>query len=67
MKTGWDKGVMKMSLGERAILHITSDFGYGARGAGNDIPPNANLDFDVEVSSVAQMGGYHVIPAFFSL
>jgi FK506-binding protein 1 len=31
---GWDDGVMQMSLGEKAVLHISSDFGYGARGAG---------------------------------
>merc|ERR1712230_108406 len=34
---GWDEGVMKMSLGERAMLDISSDFGYGERGAGGDI------------------------------
>lgn len=38
-----------MSLGERAVLHITSDYGYGERGAGGDIPPNADLDFDVRL------------------
>jgi FK506-binding protein 1 len=31
---GWDEGVMQMSLGEKAVLHISSDFGYGSRGAG---------------------------------
>ena len=40
---GWDEGVMEMSLGEKAILHISSDYGYGERGAGGVIPPNANL------------------------
>jgi FK506-binding protein 1 len=29
---GWDEGVMQMSLGEKAVLHISSDFGYGSRG-----------------------------------
>jgi hypothetical protein len=43
---GWDEGVMKMSIGEKAVLHITSDYGYGARGAGGVIPPNADLDFE---------------------
>eukprot|EP00164_Ancoracysta_twista_P001885 GFYU01002477.1.p1 GENE.GFYU01002477.1~~GFYU01002477.1.p1 ORF type:complete len:142 (-),score=48.40 GFYU01002477.1:120-500(-) len=49
---GWDEGVMQMSLGERATLDITSDFGYGARGAGGVIPPNADLMFDVELLSI---------------
>jgi hypothetical protein len=43
---------MKMSLGERSMLHITSDFGYGARGAGAAIPPNADLVFDVELVKI---------------
>jgi len=44
---GWDVGVMKMSLGEKAILKITSDLGYGDAGAGGVIPPNADLVFEV--------------------
>ena len=40
---GWDEGVMEMSLGEKAVLHITSDYGYGSRGAGGVIPPDADL------------------------
>merc|ERR1712061_912722 len=40
---GWDEGVMKMSLGEKAILHIPSELGYGEQGAGGTIPPNADL------------------------
>ena len=35
---GWDEGVMKMSVGEKATLTMTPDFGYGARGAGGVIP-----------------------------
>jgi len=58
---GWDEGVMKMSLGEQAALHITSDYGYGAEGAGADIPPNADLVFDVELLAIngtkAKSGG----------
>ena len=38
-----------MSVGERATLKCTSDVGYGARGAGGVIPPNADLNFDVEL------------------
>lgn len=49
---GWDEGVMQMSLGERATLSISSDYGYGARGAGNVIPPNADLNFDVELLKI---------------
>lgn len=49
---GWDEGVMKMSLGERANLKIASDFGYGAAGAGADIPPNADLCFDVQLVKI---------------
>ena len=41
------------SLGEKSKLIISSDFGYGERGAGGDIPPNADLEFDVELVSVA--------------
>ncbi len=40
---GWDVGVAQMSLGEKAMLKIPSAMGYGARGAGNAIPPNADL------------------------
>ena len=46
---GWDQGILKMSLGERAKLHVPSEMGYGAQGAGGVIPPNADLNFDVEL------------------
>ena len=49
---GWDEGVIKMSLGEKATLNITSDFGYGERGAGGVIPPNADLIFEVELLKI---------------
>lgn len=49
---GWDEGVMQMSLGEKAKLSLTSDYGYGAEGAGGVIPPNANLDFEVELLQI---------------
>jgi FK506-binding protein 1 len=42
----------KMSLGERSKLTISADYGYGARGAGGVIPPNAALDFDVELLEI---------------
>lgn len=49
---GWDEGVMKMSLGERAKLLISSDFGYGETGAGMAIPPNADLTFEVQLLGI---------------
>ena len=49
---GWDQGVMQMSLGEKAKLEITSDFGYGPQGAGGVIPPNADLNFEVELLAI---------------
>jgi FK506-binding protein 1 len=42
---------MEMSLGEKAMLHITSDYGYGASGVG-PIPPNSDLDFEVELLQI---------------
>jgi FK506-binding protein 1 len=50
---GWDDGVLLMSLGEKAVLDITSDFGYGEEGAGNGvIPPNADLVFEVKLMGI---------------
>eukprot|EP00754_Rhynchopus_humris_P046331 Rhum_TRINITY_DN5846_c0_g1::Rhum_TRINITY_DN5846_c0_g1_i1::g.18596::m.18596/K09568/FKBP1; FK506-binding protein 1 len=49
---GWDEGVIQMSLGEKATLNITADYGYGARGAGGVIPPNADLVFEVELLKI---------------
>jgi FK506-binding protein 1 len=50
---GWDEGVMEMSLGEKAVLHISSDYGYRSQGAGDGIiPPNADLDFEVELLKI---------------
>ncbi|CAB9511417.1 FK506-binding protein 2 [Seminavis robusta] len=49
---GWDEGVIQMSLGEKAKLNISSDFGYGAEGAGGVIPPNADLVFVVELLAI---------------
>jgi FKBP-type peptidyl-prolyl cis-trans isomerase len=49
---GWEKGVLGMKVGGKRKLLIPPELAYGSRGAGRVIPPNAALEFDIELMDV---------------
>jgi len=49
---GWDQGLLNMCVGEKRVLTIPPHLGYGSRGAGGVIPPNAVLTFDVQLLEI---------------
>ncbi|MDX9912983.1 MAG: FKBP-type peptidyl-prolyl cis-trans isomerase [Candidatus Moranbacteria bacterium] len=49
---GWDEGLLDMKVGEKRILTIPADMAYGSQGAGDVIPPNATLIFNVELLEI---------------
>ena len=48
---GWDAAIRRMSVGERAVVHISPELGYGPEGRPPLVPPNADLEFEIELIS----------------
>lgn len=51
---GWDEGLLGMRVGGRRRLVVPPDLGYGERGAGALVPPNATLTFDIELLEISE-------------
>jgi FKBP-type peptidyl-prolyl cis-trans isomerase len=51
---GWDQGLVGMRIGGKRRLTIPPELGYGASGMGNMVPPNAVLDFEVELLEISE-------------
>ena len=51
---GWDEGVQGMKIGGKRKLIVPSDLGYGSHGAGDVIPPNSTLVFEVELLEISR-------------
>jgi len=49
---GWDEGILKLSVGQRAILDISSDYAYGEKGFPPTIPPNSTLRYEIELLKI---------------
>eukprot|EP00456_Euglypha_rotunda_P063475 TRINITY_DN53694_c0_g1_i2.p1 TRINITY_DN53694_c0_g1~~TRINITY_DN53694_c0_g1_i2.p1 ORF type:complete len:100 (-),score=11.22 TRINITY_DN53694_c0_g1_i2:95-394(-) len=49
---GWDEGVPQLSLGAQGVLTIGSDYAYGSEGVPDRIPPDADLEFEVELLAI---------------
>ena len=52
--SGWEQGMQTMSQGEKAMIHVSSEDGYGEKGFLQAIPPNADLMFEVEIIRIGE-------------
>ena len=63
---GWDQGLLDMCVGEKRVLTIPPELGYGSSGAGNDIPGGATLKFEVECIRIGGAGDAPKEPNIFA-